>query len=563
MNLIINDKEVEKIVLAHLLKVRKIEEQAYKLVQSQLKGLVARVLLKVNQNLKYKEPSRYYESLYYMYKEINDFYMAYSKYGNKEISILENIPIREAFYYNKSQIDTKLLDMVIGEYNPITYERVLMISVGIAKVKSLLDSALEERESRCAIDNHLTTSQLTNLMKEQMTLFFVEQLPAITKLLKTSVALLGIPEEADNYKKFIYDQKEFIKLIVMKSEALEIDLETEAESQVALTLTGILKNMYDSIVNHEKNLKKNLSLPFSVSELLNKEMIINIINKQEKYYKDESKNILRAVDENYKNNLNILETKILEGLASRSRDVLVDVVSTSRSYHTLSTNVVSLFEEAVNKLEPLSMTYKTVEGKKLCEKMLTSIPIKQTTLKEKDSNYQHQKRYKAKAERQALLDLKKTFKEKSKIIFDQVIDDSYEELMEIESTFVDMSSEVRKGQLEIDTDYLKNDLLCEIRNFEEMVHKSLRKIVDYEDEDIWKLVSPIERLYNELRKTLNDHGIRFVEPDPHEKFDSKVHEIILSKKMDSFSKGDIISCKNIGYAKDAHIVLKATVIIAE
>lgn len=70
MNLFIKEKkEIEKIVLEHLLRIRKIEEETCVLIRSQINQLTTRLLLIINQNLKNKDYSKKYECLYYLVED--------------------------------------------------------------------------------------------------------------------------------------------------------------------------------------------------------------------------------------------------------------------------------------------------------------------------------------------------------------------------------------------------------------------------------------------------------------------------------------------------------------
>lgn len=112
--------------------------------------------------------------------------------------------------------------------------------------------------------------------------------------------------------------------------------------------------------------------------------------------------------------------------------------------------------------------------------------------------------------------------------------------------------------------YLRNDLLFfEIRSFDEIVKLSLNKFIECEQSNEHVVVKELVRVYKQSRKALNRSDILFIEPEPHEKFDGKLHEVLMAKEEEGYGKGEIIKCQGIGYVKDDYVIMRANVIAAK
>jgi len=563
MDILNKEKEIEEIILAYLLTVRKLEKELGSLIQSQLKRLVARVLLKVNQNLKYKEKSRCNEGLYYVHERIAQCYKAYSGYGEMAIDNLTNPIMRERLYFIKGRLEDRQEKLVIEEDNPIAYERMLMISGGIGRMKQLLEPVTEVLEGQYNIDNHITVEALIHVMKAHMQDFFKAHLPAMMDLLKESILLLDIREEAHGYERLIEIEKQVIEPIILEIEVMERSLEIGTERQIVRDLLSTLVVAKEAIVAQEKRIEESQRISFQPTTILDQTMIQEIIDHQEEDYIKEAEDILTSIEINYEESLAKLEAMVLEELTRNSNETLKNVREVSQSYYKLSQQVVLLFQETVTQLEALHINYQTEEGKKIGEGIFTTMKLKCEGLKNKDALYQNQKADKVAEQETELMGIRIKFEQEIKTIMDQTIDGIDEGLITLQTTFNKTASQIQASQLKVDRTYLREELLFELRTFEEMVHLSLRKIVGYEGEHILNFVTVMERLYGQLRKVLSDQGIRFIEPDPHEEFDGKIHEIIVAKEEASFKRGEVIRCQNIGYVEGAYVVLRAMVVVAK
>ena len=112
------------------------------------------------------------------------------------------------------------------------------------------------------------------------------------------------------------------------------------------------------------------------------------------------------------------------------------------------------------------------------------------------------------------------------------------------------------------SNHLKDQLLFEISTFEEVLHYSISRIREETEEIIQQYVIQIDDLTKQLYEALEEYGINFISPKPHEKFNGREQEVLLAEKNENFQKGEIIKCINTGYRYQGQVLLRANVIAA-
>lgn len=110
--------------------------------------------------------------------------------------------------------------------------------------------------------------------------------------------------------------------------------------------------------------------------------------------------------------------------------------------------------------------------------------------------------------------------------------------------------------------YEKESLLYEITTFEEILCYSISRLRKSENELIVRFVRDIDRLNEKLTLILNKYNIEKIIPNPHEMFNGKEQEVLLTEKNNSFKKGEIIKVMNCGFKKGDVVILRANVIAA-
>ncbi|MCL2699771.1 MAG: nucleotide exchange factor GrpE [Defluviitaleaceae bacterium] len=109
-------------------------------------------------------------------------------------------------------------------------------------------------------------------------------------------------------------------------------------------------------------------------------------------------------------------------------------------------------------------------------------------------------------------------------------------------------------------EFLKESLLFEVITFGEIMNYSVSRM--REDEDAGGFVRQLDEAWNILRDILNKNRITVIEPQPHEPFNGREHEILMAEKNPEFEKGEIIKLMNPGYRQDDVVLVRANVVAA-
>ncbi len=110
--------------------------------------------------------------------------------------------------------------------------------------------------------------------------------------------------------------------------------------------------------------------------------------------------------------------------------------------------------------------------------------------------------------------------------------------------------------------YKKDCLLFEVTTYEEILTYSISRMRDTGLEQIKEFVACADEAWTELESILIKNYVNPIEPEPHDMFNGKEHEVLVAEKNPEFKKGEIIKLMNCGYKQNEVILLRANVVAA-
>ncbi len=564
MNRIIKENEIEKIVLEYRVKMHAIGDLTCNLIRSQIENISSRMLLVINQNLKNKDETKSFESLYYLMKDIKSMYEKCIRFiGEHEIQ-LENKQMTDIVIGIKEMAENAIYSIENGKDNPIAYERMVIISGGILKIKEAYRKKMNLLHEKCAVDNHITKAELLEYIQNFVSSFFEDMEEPVNEIIKNILNDLWHSEEKKKYMKLLLEQKKIMEsLMMVKAEDFSKKNLTQQEIDFFELLMSIILEGYDQIVMKEEQLSKVVQIEVGEMGLLSPETILQAMEKNMSIYKDNVNTMLKYVDENHQNSHEAFIHLMYDELYKTHRSLLMKIKKESTNYQILSCHILELFEKLVAGLQNLNMKYKTSEGQKIGDAICDTIYMKYDTLKEKDTEYQLIKKDVSIIEDKKLLDMRQLIAEKAEGLLEDAIDGVTESLLEIQTHYLKEMASIETTVHHQNMTYLKNDLLFELRTYEEMIRHSLKKLMDLEGNQVKALSVLLIEAQKAFINALERIHITVIEPNEHDPFEGKLHEAILAETLEGFTKGSIIKCQSVGYQLESNILLRAMVIAAK
>ncbi len=564
MNLIIKEKEIEKIVLEYILKVRQIEEDSCRILKEQIVNLMSRVMLRVNQQLKNLEQAKRYDKLYFHVEDIRSRYDAYVKLVEANGHLLVDKHVRDIFFGIRDMAVDALETIPQRKDNPITYERMVLISAGILKIKQHYNEALENDQRQCSIGNQVTKESLLTYMNDYVMTFFEASIDQVQEELSGLLSLMTIQEESNKYKNFILDQAEELgSLEMLTLQNLSDGREEDASKQLVVDLAEQISELYYITKKIKETMDLEALAEVSPESIIAIEDIHEIVSEHIFGHSDEVRSLFARIDSEKEDSVNEIKAIISSEVNHQNIEINQQITRESSGYQLLSSQLVVVFGEAIHKFEALDVTYETQVGHAIAEGIITTMGLKLDSMREKDTEYQiNKKNLNTELERE-LMQQKHSFLEQSADILEHALGGDDQTLHRLQQQFHNKVDQVKLRYKNFDMNYLKTDLLFELRTFEELVEHSLKKLIEHEPKSAKMMTDIMISTLERSRDILSSHRIEFIIPKEHEKFDGKYHEVMMAETTTGFAKGEIIKTTNIGYKLKDFVILRASVIAAK
>lgn len=560
---IIDSKETEKIVLEHLLRVRQLEDETCLVLRDRVENLITRLLLKMNQNLKGYDNIKCYDSLYYKTEELKDCYEGFLEALDSHPVMIVDDKIRDIFLTLRAMI-VDFLDSVPSKTdNPITYERMVLISATILRNKQYWINRLEDAFIECTIGNDVSKEILMSYMSKKVREFFFDGMFTAVQLLEDNLRIMSEFEEGRRYEKKLQEQVRQLELLAMlQRDVILSQAASSEESGFLESLLDALANGYRMISKALSNLEEQPDLKVDAHEILHMEQVDELLDSYIFNDAEKIRGLLQMAGEIKEESIEALKRIVETQVNYRSNEIRKKIDREASGYQLLSGQLAELFLDSVKELESLPESCRTGGGKAVAEGIAATMVLKLDAVREKDWAYQMGKKNIAKELEQQVLDQERIFIEQTEQILEDLLDGSDAVLSRITKSFLDSVESIIQQHNRYDLSYLKNDLLFELRTFDELIEHSLKKLIDHEQDNARAVMAVMLGTMEKSRDILKAHAIELIIPHEHDKFDIKKHEVLLAEEAEGFVKGEVICCMSVGYQMKAQVIIRASVMAA-
>lgn len=563
MNQIIDNKDIEKVVLEYILKVRQLEEETGLVLKERTEHLITRVLLRMNQNLKNLNQGKKYDPLYHLAEDMKQGYTHCIRLLDKGVELISDPLVEEILAGVRKMAVTSLAHMPSKSDNPITYERMVLINAGILRVKQFYQSAMESHDWSCSLGDQVSSAHILVYLEEQVIVFFDETMKDVLGLLDETLVLLADFSEGKKYQRFVEEQVRHLSTLALKQqEVIMAHLVTDEEKHYVTELLAALRQVHDlseiGLANlsevTEKAINDDAVMGIDQIDLLMKAHVFGQVANVEQ--------LLGKGQCTMDQSINDLKGILSKEVARITLEVHQWMTDEAAGFQRLSGQMVNLFFETVIELETSPETYETDQGKAIVKGIKETLALKLESFREKDTNYQLGKKDVAIVLEQHLLEQNERFLQGAESLLLAVVAGDEDVYPKMERQFNDQVDEVKKRHFNYNVDYLRHELLFELKSYEELIEHSLRKLIELEPNQAKDITEILLATLEQSRVILSSHKIELIMPRPHDRFVGKYHEVMLAEEEEGFYKGEIIKTINIGYQLKKHVIIRASVLAA-
>jgi len=554
----IKEKEIEKIVLEHGLNSKKIEDHSKELIRHSFEQAIAIILLQVKQYIESANRFKLIESIYGEMVDLKKAYIEYARLPYASEAIDESAKEDLAGIFKT--IYTSIEAFPSEEENPIEYERILIISTGLLKIKEMMNGILNQVE----YDFRLPTS-LTFDVKDLITDYLINRIrhsyKALTPLIHQIIEELNTYDKRialKGYMKFIDDQ------LLLVGAFINFRLEIANQDNQHLTdkyivplkaFVSRLKEMQgvkDHCLSYEDPLQD-----LNISNV--DEIITGNLNKEETII-----HLFTQIEDLKRTTIERAILHINTELAKATTSVINKLKKDSGRFELLSSFVIELFEETLQCLASHDVTglEEGIENK-IIKGVEDTIHLKYDTLKDKDEDYHMSKKEDYLVIGEGFIDYRNNFEQNCENYLEEAVKGGYDSFVNSQALFNKMVARVNESNLKKDLDYLKKDMLLETKTLEDLTHHSIDRLKVSDNQVCHEFAECIDGLYERILVQLKRSDIIQIKPKPHDSFNGKIHEVLMTESLEGFEKGQIIKAQNSGFIFGSQILQRASVIVSK
>lgn len=558
-----DSREIEKIVLAYMLKARQLEEETVDVLRGNMGNLVTRVLLKINQNLKQLDQFKRYDGLYYHTESLREAFDGFLQALDTGIDTIGDAHVRELFAGVRAMVLEALAALPEKSDNPMTYERMVIISGGILRMKQHFMTALEGFDGTCTMGEDISGAHLLACLRNRATEFFEKEMPTVQAIGEETLDFLNGFEEGRKYEAFVREQKSTLYRYVLKQKtAIDNALTDEGEKATALALLDMLALCHsksETVLSELEGADKGMASP---EDIVNMAMVTALIESNLCTDNADCHGLLTRADTLGDESVHALKMLIARELTERNTEIQQQIQEASAVIQAMSHQLFQLFREAAQTTEGLIADFDTEQGLAISKGIGETMTLKAESMEEKDEAYQQGVK-EGLDELEALLsEHKERVTDTSEDLLLKIVHGDMQPLERMQDAYSTYGGQVKKARFDYDMAYLRNDLFLELRTYEELVEHSMKKLIELEPERSGRLTEVMTQTLEKSREILNSHKIEVIRPSAHDRFDGRLHEVLMAEVAADFAKGEVIRTASTGYRLKDQVIMRAGVIAA-
>jgi len=557
----IKEKEIENIILEHGINRKKIENKSKDLIKHGFEQISSRILLQIKLYIENSNKFKLAERSYEKRLRLREQYVQYIELGYKEDSISsEDIAVIKGIYQLVRQ---EVENFPESSDNPMEYERMLIISTGLLKIKEYLNTIQDELITQFELPKGLNIDFSKHLQQFIITYYqtIKEELISLVSIVVEQLNNPDQREEIHRFIKFLAKQETMLKNFINFN--FEIDQEWQANhgtiemNQVYIyPLRQLFQEIHTTImdINHDFN-KKTVTNPI---EIKNIENIVetNVVKNRR------MKELVELIEDDKANTIDRLLSHVTDEMRKISAIELRALKKASETTELTSYMLVDLFAKTLNTftLKDLSLIGGTTE-EKIFQAVMTTLQFKYQSLKEKDSDF-HMKKLDFYLEcENDYFEYRDVFEKSMHQLADDVLQGSKDSFVTIQDKFNRIIRINEEKNKQIDVEYFSKEILFEMRTFEDLMFQSVSRLKESENSTVVSCTLEIDILYKKLLEGLEKLGIKQFIPATGDVFNGKMHEVLMVDVTNEYKKGDIIRVQNGGFLLNEQVLLRASVIV--
>lgn len=559
----IKDNEIEKIVLEHILNSNKIEEQGKDSIKRIFEQLVTRLLLQIKLNIEKNVAYKEVEALFYEMKEVEQVL---------EKAIHDLVQMKEAkevVFEDKSLfedlidiVDTIKSELPTEKNNSLEYERTLLVSTEVLKIKEAMYTYQQEIVQNFVYDVNLDMD-FEEIVAKYLMGQYNQDVGKMIAMVRKSIRHINKWENREEIIRYKHIVEEQIKVI---ETLLEMDFNMQATNKkydinkiIIEPMQKVEKEMFEIIKQIEEASKKE---PVDGEIIIkNTEKIVIDTIKEDAGIKDANE----MIDSLKNTTLHVVLQHVNDELNKGIDKEQKRIKRTSRDIEMLSYIIVEIFEDAITKLnisrEKIVEEDETLT--KIVDGLVDTILLKLDALKEKDSQFHMKKREAYLEISKNLMEYKGIFRENCAHYLKESIEQERNAFQVAQQNFEKIVKREEEKNRNFDHTYMSNEILSEIITLEELLHHSVQKLLESQNEGYITFGEIFVELFRRIQVQLEKKSIYRIVPKEHDMFNGKIHVVLMAIEKSGYTKGEVISYKTSGYRYMEKVLLRANVICAK
>ncbi len=570
----IEEKQIEKVVLEYVLNHNQMEDRCIDVLKVAFDQMISRILLQVKLYIENINQLKNTEKVYDVIQEIKSCYTTYLTQNLDPIEDMESLEIIKMIY---DVLEDQRESFFVERENPLEYERTLIESLVLLKsqeaLKSLRDEAIKEFKLPIS-----TYNDYKNILKA----FVLDAYSGMQHNLKRIVE--NHAKEINNYEKRS-DLIEYLKILQEQKNILEsfihIDLNIDSnsdsnsesniesdDSQEPLeTLTHQfiwpLRHTYTSICEAIEESEQSIK---QCDEVEYNFIIKNIENIIEKNIMNNSKlsTLMDGVEANKQNTIDLFLMHVNDELVKVSTKAINDFKRISHPFELICFRLIEHMGTTLAKIQATDYDQvQTEHHQNIIKGVIDTLMLKYDVIKEKNEDFQMERKTNQLDVANRMLGFRKEFEKKCADYLEEAIQGDSKDFERVQARFDKMVLQTMDEAYEGEIRHLNKDILFEIKSFEDIIDQSITRIMEDEQELVQTFGIQICQLFDKMIGDLKKYQIERIYPQAGEKFNGKIHEVILVEESSDFNKGQIIRTKNSGFSIQDRIITRASVVAAK
>lgn len=559
----IKEKEIENIILEHTINRKKIEDKSRELIKHAFEQISSRILLQIklhidNVNLFKSAEKSYEKRLVFQakYKEYIEIGHSLDALTKEDVDVIKGIHI---------MLNQQLLQFPEGNDNPLEYERTLMVSTGLLRIKEVFNNFEEQLVHEFQLPEALSID-FSKYIKDFISAVLIEKQPIILSLVDKVIEDLNDPEQREEtarYMKFLMTQEETLKNFIyfnfdIDSDGVSSQTQQEKNQIYIYPLRQLFQDIHNTIGDINHSLIKKGDIP-----KLNLKNIENIVETN--LMKDRRlKELVELLEDDKANTIDRLLTHVNDELKKISSTELKAIKKEASDFELHSYMFVNQFQTCITKIQNLKLDAVTDEhSHKMLQAIITTLQFKYQSLKQKDSDF-HMKKLDFYLEcENDFLEFRHKFEEKVNHLVQLLLSGDRADLYTLQDKYDKLIKTDKEKNMQQNMDYFSKELLFELRTFEDLHAHSLIRLDASLGEPINEFTALVDTLYNKCFEILERLDIKKYMPTSGEVFNGKLHEVIMVEASEEYKKGDIIRVQNCGFIREDQVMLRASVIVSK